>query len=267
MIETRQFEEITQINMSCEIDGKPVYWVAAYLVDGLLIDTGCSYTAHELLHVLEKHKLHSVVNTHFHEDHIGGNDRIITHSRVDIFAHPDSIPFISGGFPLFPYQELVWGYPTPSKVKPIPVSVDTHRFHFQVIETPGHSAGHISLFESSKGWCFSGDIFAREKPKFIRSEEDIGETLRSLKILYNLKTDRLILLTSLGRIVEKGKEALQNCIHYLEDLSQRAKDLQKRGLTVQDIIQEIFGGEHDFAILTNGHYTTENLVHSLLKVF
>ena len=44
MIETASFEEVTQIRMSREIGGKPVYWVAAYLVDGLIIDTGCSYT-------------------------------------------------------------------------------------------------------------------------------------------------------------------------------------------------------------------------------
>lgn len=49
MIEIGAFEEITQIRMSREIGGKPVYWVAAYLVDGLLIDTGCSYTARELV--------------------------------------------------------------------------------------------------------------------------------------------------------------------------------------------------------------------------
>jgi hypothetical protein len=44
MLETTSFEEITQIRMSREIGGKPIYWVAAYLIGGLLIDTGCSYT-------------------------------------------------------------------------------------------------------------------------------------------------------------------------------------------------------------------------------
>ena len=48
MIETSQFEDVVQIRMSRVIDGVPVYWVSAYLVDGLLIDTGCSYTAEEL---------------------------------------------------------------------------------------------------------------------------------------------------------------------------------------------------------------------------
>ena len=41
MIESQDYAGVTQIRMSREFDGKPVYWVAAYLVDGLLIDTGC----------------------------------------------------------------------------------------------------------------------------------------------------------------------------------------------------------------------------------
>jgi hypothetical protein len=45
VIEIQAFEEITQIRMSREIGGNPVYWVASYLVDGLLMDTGCSYRA------------------------------------------------------------------------------------------------------------------------------------------------------------------------------------------------------------------------------
>ncbi len=33
MIETTRFEDVTQIRMSREIGGVPVYWVASYLID------------------------------------------------------------------------------------------------------------------------------------------------------------------------------------------------------------------------------------------
>ena len=32
-----------------------------------------------------------------------------------------------------------------------------------------------------------------------------------------------------------------------------------------EIIRELFGGEHGFAQLTNGQYSTDNLVRSVLK--
>jgi glyoxylase-like metal-dependent hydrolase (beta-lactamase superfamily II) len=266
MLETLSFEEVTQIRMSRTIDGKPVYWVAAYLVDGLLIDTGCRYTAEELSIFLDGRSVRQVVNTHFHEDHIGGNHLLQTKLGVEIFAPADSVPLIGREAKLFPYQETVWGFPQPTEVKPLPTVIRTERHTFDVIDTPGHSAGHASLVERTLGWCFSGDIFAREQMKFIRPEEDMGATVASMKKLIALPANRLILFTSVGRIVKDGREALQSCIHYIEDLFNRAKVLENEGLSVTEIIRRLFGGEHSFAQMTNGQYTTENLIRSVLKM-
>jgi glyoxylase-like metal-dependent hydrolase (beta-lactamase superfamily II) len=87
MLEIRQFEDVTQIRMSREVDVKPLYWVAAYLVDGLLIDTGCSFTAGELVDYLEKCPPDLAVNTHYHEDHIGANRRIQMRFGINIYTH------------------------------------------------------------------------------------------------------------------------------------------------------------------------------------
>lgn len=266
MIETASFEEVLQIRMSREIGGKPVYWVSAYLVDGLLIDTGCSYTAGELAAFLSIHPVRRIVNTHFHEDHIGGNRALQEKFGVEIFAPADSVPLIAREAKLFPYQETVWGYPAPVEAQPLPAVIRTERYLFEVIDTPGHSAGHAALVEKSRGWCFSGDIFAREKMKFIRPEEDMGETVTSMRRLVDLPTDRLILFTSVGRIVEDGRQALLACIQYIEELSCRAKALEKYGRGVPEITRELFGGEHAFAALSNGQYTSENLVRSVLKM-
>jgi glyoxylase-like metal-dependent hydrolase (beta-lactamase superfamily II) len=266
MIETSCFEEVTQIRMSREINGKPLYWAAAYLVDGLLIDTGCSYTAGELLAFLDGRPVRQVVNTHFHEDHVGGNHLLKTRLGTAIYAPEDSIPFIGQKVKLFPYQEMVWGYPTPTKVEPLPAVIRTDRHVFDVIDTPGHSAGHAALVEKSRGWCFSGDIFSRERIKFIRPEEEMGETVASLRKLIALATDRLILFTSVGRIVEEGRQAVASCIAHIEGLSLSAKALQKEGRSIPEILERLFGGEHGFAQLTNGQYTTENLIRSVLRM-
>lgn len=266
MIEIAQFEEIAQIRMSRVIDGVPIYWVSAYLMDGLLIDTGCDYTAEELAPYLDDKRLDAVINTHFHEDHIGCNHIIKDRFNVDIYAHPESIPLIGKDAFLYPYQETVWGYPVPSEVKPIPKQIRTNHFIFEVVETPGHSVGHVALLEKEKGWCFSGDIFSRENLKFIRPEENMSKTIQSMKKLLDFKTERLVLFTSVGKIVEDGRAALEGCIDYLEDLSMKVKNLKGKGYTVGEIVQNIFGGEHNFSQITNGQYTTENLVRSVLKL-
>jgi glyoxylase-like metal-dependent hydrolase (beta-lactamase superfamily II) len=158
------------------------------------------------------------------------------------------------------------GYPDPSQVLPIPPVIQTDRFTFEIIESPGHSADHIALIERPKGWCFPGDIFAGENLKFIRPEEDMGTTVVCRETLANLDTQRLILFTPSGRIVEDGRKALKECIRNVRALSRKAKDLQGQGRTVAEIMNALFGGEHPRAQRTNGQFTTENLVRSVLKM-
>lgn len=266
MIEINSHGEVTQIRLSRELDGKPLYWVAAYLVDGLLIDTGCDYTAAELVAFLEGKKLDLAVNTHFHEDHVGGNALIRKRYNIPFYASAESIPLIEQKPFLYPYQEMVWGHPAPSTAERVPPVIRTSRHTFDILATPGHSTGHIVLLEKERGWCFSGDIFARENPKFIRPEEDMEETIRSLEMILAATPSQLILFTSLGRIVEKGREALEANIRYLRELAKKAQSLHKQGRKVEEIIADIFGGEHLFAQMTNDQYTTGNLIRSVLKI-
>ena len=265
MIETTQYEQVVQIRMSREIDGNPVYWVAAYLVDGLLVDTGCSHTSCELTAFLEGKGLRQAVNTHYHEDHMGGNHDIMSTYGVEVRAHPVSIPLIANGFDLYPYQELAWGYPVPTSVKPLAEEVKTGRYRFQVVQTPGHCAGHICLVEPSRGWCFTGDLFARENPKFIRPEENIGEIITSMRAVMELPSDRLVLFTAVGKIVEDGRASLGRCIGYLTELAAKVQAHKRSGASIEEIMRREFGGEHPFAGLTNGQFSTQNLVRSLLE--
>lgn len=252
--------------MSRELDGAPVYWVAAYLVDGLLIDTGCSHTARDLASFLEGRDLSRAVNTHYHEDHTGGNHAIMARFGIDIHAHPASIPLIADRFDLYPYQEIAWGYPVPTKVKPVPDVVKTRHHGFHVVETPGHCADHICLFEPTTGWCFTGDLFARENPKFIRPEENVGEIVRSMRRVMELPAERLVLFTAVGKVIQDGRMALGRCIDYLTGLAAQVRGLHDAGMTVGEIVQREFGGEHPFAGLTDGQFSTENLVRSLLEM-
>ncbi len=264
MIEVNQFEEVTQIKMSRELGGKALYWVAAYLVDGLLIDTGCKHTADELAEFLEGQTLKIAVNTHYHEDHIGANYILKQKFALEIFAPRESVPFINQDPKLYPYQEMVWGYPEPTEVNCLPIKIETAHLHFDVVETPGHCKGHVALIEPEKGWCFSGDLFISENPKVIRSEENITEIIESMKKLIDLKTDRLILFTSTGKVVHDGRKALQSCIGHFQNLSQKAKQLEKKGFAISAIRDKLFGRESSLAGMTGGQFSSENLIRAVL---
>lgn len=265
MIEIKEIEEVMQIKMGRVLEGRVLYWVAAYLVDGLLIDTGCRHTSEEFIKILEGRHIKCAVNTHYHEDHVGANCLLKQKFGIDIFAHKDSVPLINQIPKLYPYQEMVWGYPEPSEVACLSGKVKTDHFHFDVVDTPGHCKGHVALVEPDKGWCFSGDLFVGERPKVLRPEEDVREIIRSMERLLDINTKRLILFTSTGKVVQDGRKSLHTCIRHFQDLSKRAKRLKEKGLDVPAIRDEIFGEEGLFPQLTNDQFSSENVIRSVLR--
>jgi glyoxylase-like metal-dependent hydrolase (beta-lactamase superfamily II) len=265
LIEVDHLGEVTRIKMGREYQGRVLYWTAACLVDGLLIDTGCPHTSEELTRFVEGQRLDLAVNTHHHEDHVGANHLLQERFKVPIMASRESAPLIAQPAELRQYQELVWGHPVPTKVDILPRQVETESHRFEVIGTPGHCTGHVAFVEMTKGWCFTGDLFISREPRAMRSEEDIYEIARSMKKLVDLQTEKLILFTGLGNVVDDGREALQSCIDYIHGLSRRARELESQGLSTISMVNHIFGRESVLAGLTDGHISSENVVRALLR--
>jgi hypothetical protein len=117
------------------------------------------------------------------------------------------------------------------------------------------------------GWCFSGDLIVAERFKVLRSDEDVGEMVRSMETLARLPTGggRLVLFTGIGRVFEDGRASLERCARYLRDLARKARRLREEGLSVPAVRDALFGRESTFATLTGGHYSSENLVKGLLE--
>jgi glyoxylase-like metal-dependent hydrolase (beta-lactamase superfamily II) len=271
MIKTEQYGEVTQIRMGRDSDGEVLYWAAAYLVDGLLIDTGSSHTAEELLTYLEDKRVDQAYITHYHEDHIGGCALLKQKLNLKIWAQPDTISLIKEAPSLHPYQELVWGYPDPADIQPLAEDrVKTENYSLQVVKTPGHSPDHSVLIEPGQGWCFSGDLFVSEKIKVLRPEEDIGVIIKSMKKLLGRDPDpgkEMTLFTSIGKVVPKGRKAIKACIGYLENLGIEARKLHyELGLSPEEIVERLFDGESSMAALTGDQFSSKNLVNSLLTM-
>jgi len=266
MLVAQDFGGMHRIKMGRETDGKVLYWVTAWLYDGLLFDTGCPHTATELLEHLRGREVKVAVNSHSHEDHIGTNYLLSRELGVQIFAHPFAVPLIAQRPKLMSYQEGVWGYPEPSQASPLADHIDVNGRHYQVIETFGHCEGHIALFEEKTGRLFTGDLFATEKPRAIRSTENVGRMIADMRKLAALRPGPLVLFTALGEIVEDGRGALSRCADYLEEVRAKSRELAAQGMSVEDIREKIFGRESSLAGLTGGDFSTKNLVASALKL-
>jgi len=263
MLTATEYEQVTQIKMSRYPEFRPATYVSAYLVDSLLIDSGLAHTAEELADFLKDKAVKTIVNTHYHEDHISANALLKERYGAELLAHPLAINRINKPATLYPYQEEVWGYPIPTQAKEIGDSVSTQHFHFEVIHTPGHSPDHICLFEKSHGWLFSGDLFTTIHPNVARPEENQWQIIASLKKVKDLMPQALF--PAPGRIISEPIATLEQTIQYLEDLGHRVMELSDKGLSPVEIRQQIFGDEAPIAELTQQQFSSENLVKSYLK--
>lgn len=144
-------------------------------------------------------------------------------------------------------------------------TVELGGFRLDVIDTPGHSGGHVTLVERRRRWCFCGDLYAGANPKVLRADEVAWEMVRSMRTLADLAIPDLVLFTGIGRVVPDGCRVLGECAAYLRDLGSRAAELKAEGMTAAEIRDHLLGGESVFAVLTGGHYSSENLIRSLLE--
>ena len=269
MLKTTQYNGVTRFDLARTMAGSGRYWTTAYLVDGMMVDTGCAYTARELTLALKDTPIVRIVNTHSHEDHIGANARLKReHDGLEILSHPLALPVLAdprGAQPLQPYRRLFWGLPEPSRGKPISdgAVIETERHRFQVIYTPGHSADHLCLYEPDEGWLFTGDLFVGGQDRAARCDYDVWQSIASLKRIAALPATRLF--PGSARVRDHPAAELAAKIDYLETLGERVLELHRQGRSVQDIVNALCGGPMLIEFVTLGHFARQWLVRSYLR--
>lgn len=267
MLKITSFDAIIRIDSARTVAGRGYYWATAYLMDGLLIDTGCAHTAIKLEEFLQDIKLTGIINTHSHEDHIGANGLLQKRKNVELFAHPLALPILEKPRerqPLQLYRQLFWGWPAPSMGKAVQNGqfIETDNFKFQVIYTPGHSPDHLCLYEQDHGWLFSGDLFVGGRERALSVENNIWQNIESLKRVVNFPLTKLF--PGCARVRENPRQDLLDKIDYLEEAGNKVLELHKKGLSIGAIARSVLGGPMWIEFFTFGHFSRRWLVRSFL---
>jgi glyoxylase-like metal-dependent hydrolase (beta-lactamase superfamily II) len=269
MIQITKYSPVTRFDLAHTLAGRGRYWTTAYLVDGMLIDTGCAHTAPELSGALAGSTLIRITNTHTHEDHIGADGRLQREREgLEILAHPLALPVLAdprGRQPLHPYRRIFWGWPESANGRPVSDGdlIETEHHRFQVIFTPGHAEDHLCLYEPEQGWLFSGDLFVGGRDRALRAGADIWQVIASLKRVVCLPAGWLFPGSARARQNPEGEITAK--IEYLEALGQRVLDLHQRGSSVNEIVKAVCGGPMWIEFITLGHFTRKQLVLSYLN--
>ena len=133
-----------------------------------IIDPGCSNEGeeNELFGFIDSHRLKPlmVINTHGHIDHIVGNTAVKKRYGVPVAAHPN----VKDDFLRSRQQAQMFGLSfmvdceLPDRDLEDGEIVKVGESTLEVISTPGHAMGSISLYAEIEGWVFTGDaLFCR----------------------------------------------------------------------------------------------------------
>jgi glyoxylase-like metal-dependent hydrolase (beta-lactamase superfamily II) len=206
-----------------------------------------------------------VVNTHSHEDHIGANADVQEMFGCRIMAHSSALRVLREPElqPLQPYRRLFWGMPKASRGESIGERIETRRFSFQMIQTPGHSPDHIRLFEPVQGWLFSGDAHIGGKDRALREDNDLHQIVGSLKKLAELPV--CTIFSGSGTVRKGGTKPLLEKIAYLENLGGRVRELRDQGFSPREIRRQLLGRGLPIAYFALGHFSGLRLVQSYLR--
>lgn len=144
----------------------------------LLIDTGSARSEWPIIQAIQQlgyqpTDLEGILITHWHEDHTGSLGAIMraTDNQAQVLVPPAEIEIIQSQQPhVIPSWGLVGQYLTLhqpagvlepgqlSQLKPLTVeSPLLQTWNLQVIDTPGHTYGHVSIYAPNQRALFAGD--------------------------------------------------------------------------------------------------------------
>lgn len=99
-----------------------------------------------------------VVNTHAHFDHVTANRAVVEATGATLVVHHDEAPVLKSGGGAQWFGFRADPSPEPGLLVQEGDTLQVGRLDFQVMHAPGHSPGHIMLYEADEGVLFDGDV-------------------------------------------------------------------------------------------------------------
>lgn len=261
MLDIHPHGPVTELRLTSTILGRPIYSVAAFYFDGVLFDTGPPRTGRELAAWAEGETIERIVNTHQHEDHVGGNAFL---PSLPALAPTGALPIIHRPPPLPLYRRIPFGQPRPAYAEPLGETVSTRSHTLHVIPTPGHAPDHVSLFLPQKAWLFAGDLFLMERAKYVRRADDVAQWMHSLRAI--LAYDFDLLFCAHAGYVSDGKAAISRKIAYWEEIREKARAMAAQRHSPQTIRDALLGKEGFLTYWSRGRFAKLNLIKQLLAL-
>jgi hydroxyacylglutathione hydrolase len=136
----------------------------AYLLGDVLVDAGTPQSAKKLLRSLRGHTVNAHALTHGHQDHAGGSRAVADALAVPVWVGALDAADVESGKPVVadtvarPVLRRVATYAGVPVARQLREGDDLGH-GFTVLETPGHSAGHVAFWRETDKVLVCGDVW------------------------------------------------------------------------------------------------------------
>jgi glyoxylase-like metal-dependent hydrolase (beta-lactamase superfamily II) len=180
-IEISGDEVVALDHIAPDVIGLRILFVNLFAVSGeqgwTLIDAGLTGSAGRITHWARDHfgtAPSAIVLTHAHFDHVGALDSLQGEWDVPVYAHREELPYLTGDRAYPPPDPSVGGgimarmsslyprgpFPVAAQLRELPADGTLPSLPgWRWIHTPGHTAGHVSLFRDADRTLIVGDAF------------------------------------------------------------------------------------------------------------
>lgn len=152
------------------LPSRPAYGFNAYLMDDVLLDAGTRWAGRRLRRALGSRRPAAHALTHAHADHQGSSAELCDHYGIPLWCPEGEVDAMASGDlrPLGPLGPVVraqlrwWAGPAHPVDRALREGDEVGGF--TVLETPGHSPGHLSYWREADRTLIAGDVLFGRHP-------------------------------------------------------------------------------------------------------
>ena len=235
------------------------YAVAAYVVRGVLVDTGFARVQGALARALDAGPpLRGAFVTHQHEDH-AGNAALLAARGVPLAMGAATRAFLERPTPIELYRRAIWG----SAPAIAPGAAAFADDALGLVATPGHTPDHHVVWDAERRTLFSGDLYLGVKVRIAHASERPRETLASVRRAAALEPARMF-CAHRGR-VDAPAAALAAKAAWMAETIGRIEARLAEGWSDAAVRDDVLGREVATGYVTSGEYARINLVRAVRR--
>lgn len=253
-----RYDDVQRLRMSSLASRAAGFDVSAYVVRGVMIDTGFYRRRDDMARVVRSLGVQGAIVTHWHEDH-AGNVSLLAGLGVPLVMREDTEATLTQRPPIQLYRRVVWGHPPALRH-----TVTTFEPpDLECIHTPGHSSDHQVVFDRQTGTLFSGDLWLGVRARVMHSSEDPYVIIDSLRVAELLAPERMF--DAHRGLVDSPRAALGAKAQWLTETLGELERRIAEGWTDREIVRRVLGGEERASYVSHGDYSRRNLVKAVRR--